>query len=60
MSADKKIKILEPIFHMTTRDHSNFFAGLAVELAKAYRAYSESLHTDLNFSDKKIEDIFRL
>ena len=36
MTAQKQIQILEPVYSLTSRDHKDFFAMLAVELSKQY------------------------
>ena len=35
-TAERQIQILEPVYSLTSRDHKDFFAMLAVELSKQY------------------------
>ena len=58
----KVIQILERVLNLTSRDNKNFFAGLVVELAKAYKAQSEKVLDDLKIAEELSSkgDVYRL
>ena len=41
VTAEQQIQILEPVYSLTSRDHKDFFAMLAVELSKQYLAHAK-------------------
>ena len=51
MTAQRQIQILEPVYSLTSRDHKEFFAMLAVEISKQYLAHAEFVKQELEVAE---------
>ena len=51
MTAYRQIQILEPVYSLTSRDHKEFFAMLAVELSKQYLAHAHIVMRELDIAE---------